>query len=203
MCACTYGCPTMIWSSQFTEPKYDPGTVRPNDTEPSGLGNRERFIARPCEENKWFMTKKPQSPRKISESIFKGKFREGYPRVCDHLLHDSFIDWWWLRCQKVWGLWYSWSSNSEFLPLETVFSTWKTQELVGGQSEALRPWQRSWGRKLDIRKGGIEPQESPWKSLSIYPHNQSLPTLLLCAFTYTSDFTGGCPPPHLSEKELT
>ena len=52
---------------------------------------------------------------------------------------------------------------------------------VGGQSEVLRPWQRSWGRRLDIRKGGIEPQESPWKSSSIYPHNQSLPTLLLCA----------------------
>jgi hypothetical protein len=52
---------------------------------------------------------------------------------------------------------------------------------VGGQSEVLRPWQRSWGRRLDIRKGGIEPQESPWNSSSIYPHNQSLPTLLLCA----------------------
>ena len=75
--------------------------------------------------------------------------------------------------------------------------------LVGGRHEALRPWQRSWGRRLDIRKGGIEPQESPWKSSSIYPHNQSLPTLLLCALTYTSDFTGGCPPPPLSEKELT
>ena len=74
---------------------------------------------------------------------------------------------------------------------------------VGGQSEALRPWQRSWGRRLDIRKGGIEPQESPWKSSSIYPHNHSLPTLLLCAPTYTSDFTGGCSPPPLSEKELT
>ena len=50
---------------------------------------------------------------------------------------------------------------------------------------------------------GIEPQESPWKSSSIYPHNQSLPTLLLCALTYTFDFTEGCPPPPLSEKELT
>ena len=33
------------------------------------------------------------------------------------------------------------------------------------------------------------------------PKNQSLPTLLLCALT--SDFTGGCPPPPLLEKELT
>ena len=76
-------------------------------------------------------------------------------------------------------------------------------ETVGGQSEALGPWQRSWGRRLDIRKGGIEPHESPWKSSSIYPHNQSLPTLLLCALTYSSDFLGGCPPPPLLEKELT
>ena len=35
----------------------------------------------------------------------------------------------------------------------------------------------------------------PWKFSSIYPQNQSLPTLLLCALTYTSDFRGGCPPP--------
>ena len=69
--------------------------------------------------------------------------------------------------------------------------------------EDLHPWQRSWGRRLNIHKGGIEPQESPWKFSSIYPHNQSLPTLLLCALTYTSDFTGGCPPPPLLEKELT
>ena len=38
---------------------------------------------------------------------------------------------------------------------------------------------------------------------SIYPQNQSPPTLLLYALTYTSDFMGGCPPPPLSEKELT
>ena len=38
--------------------------------------------------------------------------------------------------------------------------------------------------------------------LSIYPQNQSLPTLLIYALTYTSDFTGGFPPP-LSEKKLT
>ena len=45
-------------------------------------------------------------------------------------------------------------------------------------------------KEARIRKGGIEPQESPWKFSSIYPQNQSLPTLLLCALTYTSDFTG-------------
>ena len=29
---------------------------------------------------------------------------------------------------------------------------------------------------------------------SIYPQNQSLPTLLFYALTYTSDFMGGCSP---------
>ena len=62
---------------------------------------------------------------------------------------------------------------------------------------------RKEARQMQICKGEIEPQESPWKFSSIYPQNQSLPTLLLCALTYTSDFTGGCPPPPLSEKELT
>ena len=71
---------------------------------------------------------------------------------------------------------------------------------AGSQREELCPWQRSWGRRLGIRKGGMEPQESPWKFSSIYPQNQSLPTLLLCALTYTSDFMGGCPLPPLSEK---
>ena len=33
--------------------------------------------------------------------------------------------------------------------------------IVGSRREALRPWQRSWGRRLNIRKGGIETQESP------------------------------------------
>ena len=40
---------------------------------------------------------------------------------------------------------------------------------AGSRREALRLWQRSWGRRLDICKGGIEPQESPWKFSSIYP----------------------------------
>ena len=99
------------------------------------------------------------------------------------------------------------SSKASILWCSTFFivqlSHALTRQTVGGQREALRPWQRSWGRRLDIYKGGIKPQESPWKSSSIYPHNQSLPTLLLCALTYTSDLKGGCPPPPLSEKELT
>ena len=84
-----------------------------------------------------------------------------------------------------------------------VRSSHQVAKVARNQREELRPWQRSWGRRLGVRKGGIEPQESPWKFSSIYSQNQSLPTLLLCALIYTSDFTGGCPPPPLSEKELT
>ena len=51
-------------------------------------------------------------------------------------------------------------------------------------------------------KGGIEPQESPWKFLSIYPPKPESAYFLLCAFTYTSDFTGGCPPLPFSEKRV-
>ena len=86
-----------------------------------------------------------------------------------------------LRSQHLWS---TKATCSEMFAvwLEVVCKGKKRQTLfVGGESEALRPWQRSWGRRLDIRKGKIEPQESPWKSSSIYPHNQSLPTLLLCA----------------------
>ena len=67
----------------------------------------------------------------------------------------------------------------------------------------LCPWQRSWGRRLGIRKGGIEPQESPWKILEHLPPKPESAYFLLCAFTYTSDFTGGCPPLPLSEKRVS
>ena len=36
-----------------------------------------------------------------------------------------------------------------------------TEIIAGSQCEELRPWQRSWGRRLGIRQGGIEPQETP------------------------------------------
>ena len=39
-------------------------------------------------------------------------------------------------------------------------------QVPGGQREELRPWQRSWGRKLGIRKGVIKPQETPCSQAS-------------------------------------
>ena len=73
----------------------------------------------------------------------------------------------------------------------------------GDVGSELRPWQRSWGRRLGIRKGGIKPQESPWKFSSIYPPKAESAYCLLCALTYTSDYTGCCPPLPLSEKRVS
>ena len=57
--------------------------------------------------------------------------------------------------------------------------------IAGGQCEVLRLWQRSWGKRLDIRKGGIEPQESPWKFSSIYPPKpESAYFTALCSHLY-------------------
>ena len=84
--------------------------------------------------------------------------------------------------------------------------------MYGCESWTIKCWEPVWGTlpmAKVMRKEARHTQRrdrasgAPWKSWSIYPHNQSLPTLLLCALTYTSDFTGGCPPPPLSEKELT
>ena len=38
----------------------------------------------------------------------------------------------------------------------------------GGQREELHPWQRSWGRRLGIRKGVIKPQETPCSRASTH-----------------------------------
>ena len=71
------------------------------------------------------------------------------------------------------------------------------------QREQLRPWQRAWGRRLGIRKGGIEPQESPWKFSSIYPQNQSLPTFCFVLSPTPLTLLGAVPHYLSLKKELT
>ena len=77
----------------------------------------------------------------------------------------------------------SWNSLSALLPKDACSgsSLWQnavsslstqlilltpTSPSAGGQREELRPWQRSWGRRLGIPKGVIKPQETPcsWAS---------------------------------------
>ena len=71
---------------------------------------------------------------------------------------------------------------------------------VGGRREALHPWQRSWGRRLDICKGGIEPQESPWKSSSIYPEPAYFTTL--CSHLHLWLYRGLSPTTSFGEVNL-
>ena len=75
-----------------------------------------------------------------------------------------------------------------------------TSVMLMCRKQELRPWQRSWGRRLGICQGRIEPQESPWKFLSIYPQNQSLPTFcfVLSPILLT---LGGAVPHYLSLKK--
>ena len=72
----------------------------------------------------------------------------------------------------------------------------------GSCGERAPPLERSWGRRLGIRKGGIEPQESPWKFSSIYPQNQSL--LTFCFVLSPTPLTlRGAVPHYLSEKRVS
>jgi len=71
------------------------------------------------------------------------------------------------------------------------------------REQELRPWKRSWGRRLGIGKGGIEPQESPWKFSSIYPPNQSLPTFCFVLSPTPLTFRGAVPHYLSLKKELT
>ena len=75
---------------------------------------------------------------------------------------------------------------------------------VRGAGEAFCSWQRSWGRKLGIRKGGIEPQESPRIFSSIFPPKTRV-CLLYCLVLSPLTLLGAVPYHHLSlsVKELT
>ena len=74
--------------------------------------------------------------------------------------------------------------------------------------EALHSWQRSWGRRLGIRKGGIKPRESPWIFSSIYPlkkkQKNTRVCLLYCFVLSPLTLPGAVPHHHLalSDKEL-
>ena len=110
------------------------------------------------------------------------------------ILFSSISMHWWLRKSFLSLLAILW--NSAFKCVYVFFSPLC-------QEQELRPWQRSWRRRLGICKGGIEPQESPWKFSSIYPQNQSL--LTFCFVLSPTPLTlAGAVPHYLSlKKELT
>ena len=71
---------------------------------------------------------------------------------------------------------------------------------AGSQHGESCPWQRSWGKGPDKRKGGIRPQGYPWTFSSIYPQNQSLSALLHYAFHLLFWHYRGAVPHHLLPK---
>ena len=100
-----------------------------------------------------------------------------FPRVCDlyfHSLHCTFRRLV-FTFDEVQFINFSFTNHASGIDSKTCFLN-SMRKLDGSQSEELRPWQRSWGRRLGIRKCGIEPQESPWKFSRNYPQTQSLST---------------------------
>ena len=75
---------------------------------------------------------------------------------------------------------------------------------AGSRRETFHSWQRSWGRGLGIRKGGIEPRECPRIFSSIYPPKTRV-CLLYCFVLSPLTLLGAVPHHHLtlSVKELT
>ena len=67
--------------------------------------------------------------------------------------------------------------------------------LARGQREELRPWQRSWGRRLGICKGVIKPQETPCSRAST-----PKPVSVLCSHLHLWLY-GGLSPITVSLRE--
>ena len=70
---------------------------------------------------------------------------------------DAFELWCWRRLLRV--PWTAKRSNQSILK----------EISAGSRRETFHSWQRSWGRRLGIRKGRIEPQECPQIFSSTYP----------------------------------
>ena len=86
-----------------------------------------------------------------------------------------------------------WRGKREHTSEEAEEQRERQMAVAGSQRKELCPWQRSWGRRLwHMQRWDRASGNSLFPS--IYPQNQSLPTLLFHALTYTSDFMGGWPP---------
>ena len=96
------------------------------------------------------------------------------------------------------------STSTSVLPINT--QDWSPLGWTGlpGASEAFHSWQRSWGRRLGIHKGGIELQESARIFSSISPQKTRV-CLLYCFMLSPLTLLGTVPYHHLalSVKELT
>ena len=85
-----------------------------------------------------------------------------------------------------------WRGKREHTSEEAEEQRARQMAVAGSQRKELCPWQRSWGRRLWHTQRWDRASGNPLFP-SIYPQNQSLPTLLFHALTYTSDFMGAVP----------
>ena len=87
-----------------------------------------------------------------------------------------------------------------FTPVRPYYlwiSWWHVWGNAGSQWETFHSWQRSWGRRLGIHKGRIEPRESPRKFSSIYPQKTRV-CLLDCFVLSPLTLLGAVPYHHLA-----
>ena len=88
-----------------------------------------------------------------------------------------------------------------WINLNIVFLTSFSSVSAGSQCEESCPWQRSWGKRPDICKGGIRPQGSPGLSQAFTPKPESACLTALC-FPPTLLTLLGTVPHHLSLKKV-
>ena len=121
------------------------------------------------------------------------------------VLVNSGSSWWtgrpgvlqFMGSQRV-GVGHDWATD--LIWSERHINVRFNQRSRRSQREELRPWQRSWGRRLGIHKGGIEPQESPWKFSSIYPKTRVCLLSALCSHLHLWLYGGLSPTTSLWKK---
>ena len=104
---------------------------------------------------------------------------------------SALVGWWQLTVRRgkliscKFGEWvfsdsvYICFTSMDVLGLGLHVTSTRMSFLARGQREELRPWQRSWGRRLGIRKGVIKPQETPCSRAST-----PKPVSVLCSHLY-------------------
>ena len=117
-----------------------------------------------------------------------------YPNYCNNMSSQRPISDSCFRVNYVWK--YKIHEGRNILLFVYCSSQWERLPCIaGGQREELRPWQRSWGRRLGIRKGVIKPQETPCSRAST-PKPESVLCSHLCLCLY-----GGLSPITVSLRE--
>ena len=102
------------------------------------------FIARLHKEHGQLMLKRPEFPSGFQGRVFKGKVREASCSVCDQLVHNSLIGWWFLIQD-----WLPWGSD-DFTGFWKKWVRWRKKK--GKFSEQKGQFKQSQDEMLTICK---------------------------------------------------